>query len=204
MSLIHSPVALHWSAEAALGAHRQGRSIFYIVGDGTTQSSEYEFRVPPLPGAKKITIIACSPPLPSPKFFDWFFLLKVAVLLCLRLVFVSESFRSAAKYARVEIPREPGRLSRRLTRTFPAADADQGVGYPDHSFNGRDASNGIDALGVAMGAISDVNALHGDLIINTGCRPIGGLLQDDSDPMPARAVLLPDRSRSMSAAPAAR
>jgi hypothetical protein len=43
-----------------LGA--QGRSIFYIVGDSTTQSSEYEFRVPPLPGAKKITIIACSSP----------------------------------------------------------------------------------------------------------------------------------------------
>jgi hypothetical protein len=46
------------------------------------------------------------------------------------------------------------------------------VGYPDHSFNGRDASNGIDALGVATGAIGDVNALRGDLIINTGGCPI--------------------------------
>ncbi len=32
------------------------------MGDGTAQSAEYEFRVPPLPGAKKITIIACSSP----------------------------------------------------------------------------------------------------------------------------------------------
>jgi hypothetical protein len=42
------------------------------------------------------------------------------------------------------------------------------VGYPDHSFNGRDATNGIDALGVAIGALADVNAMQGDLIINTG------------------------------------
>ena len=51
------------------------------------------------------------------------------------------------------------------------ADADQGVGYADQSFNGRNANNGVDAYGVAQGAIADLAAGFGDVIIVGGESP---------------------------------
>ena len=55
-------------------------------------------------------------------------------------------------------------------RARRGADADQGVGYADASFNGRDVLNGVDAFGVAQGAIQDMGAQLADFIMVGGKR----------------------------------
>ena len=38
-----------------------GSSIYYVVGDATAESAEYEFKIPPPPGSTtKLNIIACE------------------------------------------------------------------------------------------------------------------------------------------------
>ena len=54
------------------------------------------------------------------------------------------------------------------------AGGDQGVGYKDQSFPGRNNDNGVDSLGVAEGTITDLNGGFGDVIAVIGtCRVRG-------------------------------
>ena len=50
---------------------------------------------------------------------------------------------------------------------------DQGVGYSDQSFPGRNNDNGVDSLGVAQGTISDLNGGFGDIIAVIGASLCG-------------------------------
>ena len=57
-----------------------GTSIYYIVGDATAASAEYEFRVPPAPGATaNITIVMCAFAPPRPPRADRAFSQRVGV-----------------------------------------------------------------------------------------------------------------------------
>ena len=97
-----------------------GATIYYTVGDDTAVSKEYEFRVPPAPGASStLTMILCKPPPPRAKRTPVWYFLSSCVPWVAALPWVVAACRRAVTPARRR--RGPGWGTRRPTSPSTAA-----------------------------------------------------------------------------------